>query len=112
MAKEAEKEAAKEAKKAADLDREAKKLRSFLEDYDDDRDDPKYYKGRELDRRLHDREREAAKDAEDRAKAAGCGLFQLTMNTTICLLRRRLSNKFKRVETMKLSYLWAFSILH
>jgi len=46
----------------------AKKLREFLEDYDDDRDDDKYYKSSKLERRLTEREREAAKDAEDRAK--------------------------------------------
>merc|ERR1711881_707724 len=48
--------------------REGKKLREFLEDYDDDRDDDKYYKGSKLERRLAEREREAAKDAEDRAR--------------------------------------------
>ena len=31
------------------------KLKEFLEDYDDERDDPKFYKGRELQRRLADR---------------------------------------------------------
>lgn len=40
----------------------------FLEDYDDERDDPKYYKGRELQRRLAERVREADQDAKDRNK--------------------------------------------
>ena len=34
---------------------QARKLKEFLEDYDDERDDPKFYKGRELQRRLADR---------------------------------------------------------
>ncbi len=58
----------KDLRKKDDEDKEAKKLREFLEDYDDDRDDDKYYKGSKLERRLMDREREAAKDAEDRAR--------------------------------------------
>ena len=36
---------------------QARKLKEFLEDYDDERDDPKFYKGRELQRRLADRYR-------------------------------------------------------
>lgn len=43
-------------------------IQQFLEDYDDERDDPKYYKGRELQRRLADRVREADLDAKDRNK--------------------------------------------
>lgn len=43
-------------------------LEQFLEDYDDERDDPKYYKGRELQRRLAERVREADQDAKDRNK--------------------------------------------
>lgn len=39
-----------------------------MEDYDDERDDPKYYKGRELQRRLAERVREADQDAKDRNK--------------------------------------------
>lgn len=66
QAKEHEKDKTKEIKKLEDQEREAKKLRQFLEDYEDDRDDSKYYKNRELERRLFDREREAQKDAEDR----------------------------------------------
>lgn len=70
-------------------EKEAKRLKEFLEDYDDERDDPKYYKGklvnisnngivmiiiifcpigRELQRRLADRVREADLDAKDRNK--------------------------------------------
>ena len=37
------------------MEREGRKLKEFLEDYDDERDDPKFYKGRELQRRLADR---------------------------------------------------------
>lgn len=51
-----------------DREREAKRLKEFLEDYEDDRDDPKYYKGKELQRRLSDRLREADADAKDRAR--------------------------------------------
>ena len=54
-AKDYEKEKAKEKKKTDEQEREAKKLKEFLEDYDDERDDPKFYKGRELARRLTDR---------------------------------------------------------
>lgn len=66
--KEYAKEALKEKKKIEEVEREARKLKEFLEDYDDERDDPKFYKGREIQRRLQDREREAAKDAEDRKR--------------------------------------------
>jgi len=68
MSKQYESDKLKELRKKDDEDREGKKLREFLEDYDDDRDDDKYYKGSKLERRLTEREREAAKDAEDRAK--------------------------------------------
>ena len=67
-AKEYAKQKSKETKKTDEQEKEAKKLKEFLEDYDDGRDDDKYYKGRELDRRLAEREREAAKDGEDRKK--------------------------------------------
>jgi len=60
----------KEKQKADDTEKEAKKLKEFLEDYDDEKDDPKYYRGRELARRMSVREREAAKDADDRAREA------------------------------------------
>lgn len=68
MARQYDSEKIKEIRKKDDEDREAKKLREFLEDYDDDRDDDKYYRGSKLERRLAEREREAAKDAEDRAR--------------------------------------------
>ena len=64
MAKEHVKYREKEAKRKLEQDREAKKLREFLEDYDDEKDDEKFYKNRELERRLFDREREAQKDAD------------------------------------------------
>merc|ERR1719166_66280 len=66
--KEYTKESQKEKKKGEETEREARKLKEFLEDYDDERDDPKFYKGRELQRRLTERERESMKDAEDRRK--------------------------------------------
>lgn len=66
--KEYTKETIKEKKKVEEAEREGRKLKEFLEDYDDERDDPKFYKGREIQRRLADREREAAKDAEDRKR--------------------------------------------
>ena len=53
--KEYTKESAKEKKKAEEVEREGRKLKEFLEDYDDERDDPKFYKGREMQRRLQDR---------------------------------------------------------
>lgn len=66
--KDYEKEQVKDKKKTDEIEREGRKLKEFLEDYDDERDDPKFYKGRELARRLQDREREATKDSEDRRK--------------------------------------------
>jgi len=66
--KEYEKDRLKEKKKLEEMEREGRKLKEFLEDYDDERDDPKFYKGRELQRRLADREREAGKDGEDRRR--------------------------------------------
>ena len=42
-------------KRTEEQEREARKLKEFLEDYDDERDDPKFYKGRELQRRVADR---------------------------------------------------------
>jgi RNA-binding protein 25 len=67
MTKNYENDRLKEARRLGEQEHEGKKLREFLEDYDDDRDDEKYYKGSKLDRRMGEREREAAKDAEDRA---------------------------------------------
>lgn len=67
-AKEYEREKEKELNKEEEREKEAKRLKEFLEDYDDERDDPKYYKGRELQRRLAERVREADLDAKDRNK--------------------------------------------
>lgn len=66
--KEYEKSKEKELNKEEEREREAKRLKEFLEDYDDERDDPKYYKSRELQRRLAERVREADLDAKDRNK--------------------------------------------
>lgn len=68
MARQYENDKMKELRRKEDEEKEARKLREFLEDYDDDRDDEKFYKGSKLERRLGEREREAAKDAEDRAR--------------------------------------------
>ncbi len=67
-AKENEAYYAKESRRDEDQDHEAKKLREFLEDYDDDRDDEKYYKGSKYAKREVERQREAAKDIEDRTR--------------------------------------------
>nr|KAF6486965.1 RNA binding motif protein 25 [Rousettus aegyptiacus]BAE89573.1 unnamed protein product [Macaca fascicularis] len=48
--------------------KEAKRLKEFLEDYDDDRDDPKYYRGSALQKRLRDREKEMEADERDRKR--------------------------------------------
>ncbi|XP_050458633.1 RNA-binding protein 25-like isoform X1 [Cataglyphis hispanica] len=64
--KEYEKEAEKRRAKCEAREREAKRLKEFLEDYDDDRDDAKYYKGKELSRRLEERALEAEADSRDR----------------------------------------------
>uniref|UniRef100_A0A671LWB7 PWI domain-containing protein n=1 Tax=Sinocyclocheilus anshuiensis TaxID=1608454 RepID=A0A671LWB7_9TELE len=48
--------------------KEAKCLKEFLEDYDDDRDDPKYYRGSALQKRLRDREKEVELDERDRKR--------------------------------------------
>lgn len=66
--KEYEKEKEKELNREEEREKEAKRLKEFLEDYDDERDDSKYYKGRELQRRLAERVREADLDAKDRNK--------------------------------------------
>ncbi|KAK9881568.1 hypothetical protein WA026_016442 [Henosepilachna vigintioctopunctata] len=49
-------------------EKDAKRLKEFLEDYDDERDDIKFYKGRELQRRLAERVKEAEMDSRDRLK--------------------------------------------
>ncbi|PBC34697.1 RNA-binding protein [Apis cerana cerana] len=64
--KEYEKEAEKRRAKREAREREAKRLKEFLEDYDDERDDAKYYKGKELSRRLEERALEAEADSRDR----------------------------------------------
>lgn len=66
--KDYEKEKEKELNREEEREKEAKRLKEFLEDYDDERDDSKYYKGRELQRRLAERVREADLDAKDRNK--------------------------------------------
>lgn len=67
-AKDYERDQERERCREEDREREAKRLKEFLEDYDDERDDPKYYKGKELQRRLSDRLREADSDAKDRSR--------------------------------------------
>lgn len=90
-AKDHEKDKEKEISREEVREREAKRLKEFLEDYDDERDDPKYYKlvkfcltislffriliifywifrGKELQRRLAERVREADSDLKDREK--------------------------------------------
>ena len=64
--KEYDKENDKKRSKREAREREAKRLKEFLEDYDDDRDDAKYYKGKELSRRLEERAVEAEADSRDR----------------------------------------------
>ncbi|CAF0855959.1 unnamed protein product [Rotaria sordida] len=49
-----------------DEEKEGKRLLAFLEDYNDENDDPKYYKGTSLARRLKDREHEIETDNRDR----------------------------------------------
>lgn len=89
-AKEYEKERERERCREEEREREAKRLKEFLEDYDDERDDHKYYKvrhgevrgdedretgvtrgrsqGKELQRRLGARVREAEADARERER--------------------------------------------
>ncbi|CAG9837817.1 unnamed protein product [Diabrotica balteata] len=67
-AKDYEKEREKERTKEEERERDAKRLKEFLEDYDDERDDLKYYKGRELQKRLAERVKEADGDVRDRCK--------------------------------------------
>lgn len=50
------------------MTKEAKRLKEFLEDYDDDRDDPKYYRGSALQKRLRDREKEVELDERDKKR--------------------------------------------
>ncbi|CAG9767816.1 unnamed protein product [Ceutorhynchus assimilis] len=67
-AKEYEKERERERIKEEEREREAKRLKEFLEDYDDEKDDIKYYKGRDLQRRIAERLKEAESDTRDRLK--------------------------------------------
>lgn len=67
-AKDYDKERDKDQAKEEERLKEAKRLKEFLEDYEDERDDPRFYKGRELQRRLAERVREADSDAKDRAR--------------------------------------------
>lgn len=67
-AREYEKEREREEEKKAEEAREARRLKEFLEDYDDERDDPKFYKGSCLIRRLKEREKESEVDARDRQR--------------------------------------------
>ncbi|CAE1264546.1 RBM25 [Acanthosepion pharaonis] len=66
--REYEKEKERELARKAEEAKEARRLKEFLEDYDDLRDDPKFYKGSALARRLSEREVEKQLDARDRQK--------------------------------------------
>ncbi|KAK3091914.1 hypothetical protein FSP39_023680 [Pinctada imbricata] len=67
-AREYEKEREREDERKAEEVREARRLKEFLEDYDDERDDPKFYKGSCLMRRLKEREKEREADTRDRQR--------------------------------------------
>jgi len=67
-AREYEKEEEREEEKASEENKEARRLKEFLEDYDDERDDPKFYKGSALSRRLKEREKEMELDDRDRQR--------------------------------------------
>ncbi|KAM6954574.1 RNA-binding protein 25b [Aplochiton taeniatus] len=62
------KETEREQERRRDTAKEGKRLKEFLEDYDDDRDDPKYYRGSALQKRLRDREKEIEVDERDRKR--------------------------------------------
>ncbi|XP_025208125.1 RNA-binding protein 25-like [Melanaphis sacchari] len=66
--KELSKERAKKQMIEEERERNAKKLKEFLEDYDDEKDDQKYYKGRDLQKRIELREKEIEEDGRDRQK--------------------------------------------
>ncbi|KAL4237430.1 putative RNA-binding protein 25 [Mactra antiquata] len=66
--REYDKEREREEERKNEEYKEARRLREFLEDYDDERDDPKFYKGSALERRLRERQKEKEVDARDRAK--------------------------------------------
>ncbi|XP_067682430.1 RNA-binding protein 25-like [Haliotis asinina] len=66
--REYDKEKEREEERKAEEQREARRLKEFLEDYDDLRDDPKYFKGSALARRLKEREKEKEADSRDRQR--------------------------------------------
>ncbi|XP_055015698.1 RNA-binding protein 25 [Boleophthalmus pectinirostris] len=63
-----EKEMEREKERRRERVKEAKRLKEFLEDYEDGRDDPKYFRGSALQKRLRDREKEVEMDERDRKK--------------------------------------------
>jgi len=63
-----EKDKDKEEERRQEEIKEGRRLKEFLEDYEDLRDDPKYYKGSALSRRLKEREREIDADNKDRQR--------------------------------------------
>ncbi|ESO91992.1 hypothetical protein LOTGIDRAFT_217154 [Lottia gigantea] len=67
-ARENDKEREREEERKTDEIREARRLKEFLEDYDDLRDDPKFFKGSALSRRMKEREKEKEADARDRQR--------------------------------------------
>ncbi|XP_035228240.1 RNA-binding protein 25-like isoform X2 [Stegodyphus dumicola] len=67
-AKEYEKEKIKAEEQKKDEAKEARRLKEFLEDYDDEKDDPKYFKGSALVRRMKEREKEIEEDMLDRQR--------------------------------------------
>ncbi|XP_026197017.1 RNA-binding protein 25b isoform X2 [Anabas testudineus] len=62
------KESEREDERRREMVKEGKRLKEFLEDYDDERDDPKYYRGSALQKRLRDREKEMEVDERDRKR--------------------------------------------
>ncbi|XP_064600108.1 RNA-binding protein 25-like isoform X2 [Liolophura sinensis] len=66
--REYKKEKDREVERKEEEVREGRRLKEFLEDYDDERDDPKYYKGSALGRRLKEREKEKEVDDRDRQR--------------------------------------------
>ncbi|KAK6182945.1 hypothetical protein SNE40_010515 [Patella caerulea] len=66
--RENEKEKEREEERKIEEAREGRRLKEFLEDYDDLRDDPKFFKGSALARRMKEREKEKEADARDRQR--------------------------------------------
>ncbi|KAI1295331.1 RNA-binding protein 25 [Halotydeus destructor] len=64
--REIEKDKMREVNRKEEEGKEARRLKQFLEDYDDDRDDPKFYRGNALSRRLRERQKEIEEDERDR----------------------------------------------